>query len=85
MTNEPENIIPIGTKRNCDGKYLSDKAFQLLTDSQDINSALQFIPCDWKNDITALLVRSIDADSEEVWATESSRPFAASNDYYRIA
>jgi hypothetical protein len=78
----------IGAIRSSGRFYLQDNRFQLVTNSQDIDETLKGIALPEiveRENISALLVDIIDADKLEIWATTSTRPYDAVNNFYCVS
>lgn len=78
----------IGAIRSSGRFYLQNARFKFLTDSQDINETLNGITLPKlveRENVSALLVAIIDADKLEIWATTSTRPYDAVNDFHCIS
>ena len=78
--------LPVGTLKRADAPELADHT--LVLDSQEIEASMAHVPAgaaDALGTVSGLLERVIDADTLEVWATDSARPFDVGARYQRIA
>lgn len=84
MTTQPGDLRPASDLTPWDELHL-------LTDSQDLSATLAHLgrselrAAHLKSaEVTGMIVRVEDADLAEVWATDSSRPFAVGSLYVRV-
>jgi hypothetical protein len=70
-------------------RELGDPSYQLVTDSQDVDDILEGLTYaqvgrDDREDVTGALVLMGEDDYDEVWLTESNRPYALSAIYRKV-
>jgi hypothetical protein len=58
-------------------RNLSDEKYTLVLDSQDVSQIARDVglPAEWISDITGAVVAICDGDYDEIWLTESSKPY----------
>jgi len=77
--------VKIGAILPCSDIQICNEHFTLITDSQEIHATLETIGYKGEETFSGLLVKVVDADTLEVWATTFRAPWKASSLYERVA
>ena len=64
---------------------LQNERYTLILDSQDLDSLCEYFPILPREDITGAIVTVVDGEYNEVYLTESSRPYELNADYNPIS